>query len=293
MTSLVLGNCVTEIPANAFASSSKLASVTLGSGLTEIPANAFKGCALTEVVVPSNITTIGENAFENNKLTNVIIGCGTAQIDNNAFANNNGIATINVTAVEPPVATDDVFTTQNAQLNVLRDSREAYENAVCWYQFEGTDLVPISVFKILNEPVPANAPARAAGNNPAGKQIQFTATAEPANASLKDYIFWESSDPEVATVDNNGLVTLGAKQGSAKITARTLYADVVASATVESNGNVSSGIDDIFVDNADVARPNDIYNLQGVCLKHNATQADIDALAPGLYIIAGKKVLVK
>ena len=39
--------------------------------------------------------------------------------------------------------------------------------------------------------------------------------------------------------------------------------------------------------------PNDICNLQGVCLKRNASQDDIDALAPGLYIIAGEKVLVK
>lgn len=36
-----------------------------------------------------------------------------------------------------------------------------------------------------------------------------------------------------------------------------------------------------------------LYNLQGVCLKRNATQDDVDALAPGLYIIGGKKVLVK
>jgi len=40
-------------------------------------------------------------------------------------------------------------------------------------------------------------------------------------------------------------------------------------------------------------RPNDIYNMQGVCLKRNASQDDINALVPGFYIIGGKKVVVK
>ena len=39
--------------------------------------------------------------------------------------------------------------------------------------------------------------------------------------------------------------------------------------------------------------PADIFNLQGVCIKNNAMQSDIDALAPGIYIIRGKKVMVK
>ncbi|MCM1318468.1 MAG: leucine-rich repeat protein [Bacteroides sp.] len=289
-TNIEFGNLFTEITENFMANTTSLESVKFGTGISEIPANAFKGCSLSEIVIPSNITTIGESAFENNKLTNVIIGCGTAEIGNNAFAYNNSIAAINVTAVEPPVATDDVFSTQDAQLNVLKESREAYENAVCWYQFEGLDLVPVSVFKILNESVPS----RAADAN--AKQLQFTVSVEPANASLKEYIFWESSNPAVATVDNNGLVTFtDATEGTAEITAKTLYDGVVASATVTAEGTL--GIDGVIFDAndgaADSVRPNDIYNLQGVCLKRNASQADIDALAPGFYIVGGKKVLVK
>lgn len=39
--------------------------------------------------------------------------------------------------------------------------------------------------------------------------------------------------------------------------------------------------------------PADIFNLQGVCVKNDAMQSDIDDLAPGIYIIGGKKVMVK
>lgn len=50
-----------------------------------------------------------------------------------------------------------------------------------------------------------------------------------------------------------------------------------------------TGISDITAD----AAPQDVHTLQGVCVKRDATQADIDALPAGLYIIGGKKVYVK
>lgn len=38
---------------------------------------------------------------------------------------------------------------------------------------------------------------------------------------------------------------------------------------------------------------NDIYNLQGMCIKREATQEDVKALPPGMYIIGNKKIIVK
>ena len=280
------GNLVTEI----MSWNSDITSVTFGSGIKSIPANAFNGAKLRSVVIPSNVTSIGENAFKDNRISQITIGCGTTEIGANAFAGNNDIATINVTAVEPPVATDDVFSTQNAQLNVLEESRSAYENADCWYQFEGISLVPVTVLEILKEDTSASRAEALADN-----QIKFSVKVEPADASLKEYIFWESSNPAVATVDGKGVVTFtGATEGTADIIARSLYADAFASCTVTADGDIQLGIDDIIGDGAaDSVRPNDIYNLQGVCLKRNASQADIDALSPGFYIVGGKKVLVK
>ncbi len=52
-----------------------------------------------------------------------------------------------------------------------------------------------------------------------------------------------------------------------------------------------SGIENVVVGDAERGATN-IYNMQGVCVKHNATQADIDALSPGIYIVNGKKLLV-
>ena len=47
------------------------------------------------------------------------------------------------------------------------------------------------------------------------------------------------------------------------------------------------------VEASDICLPADIYTLQGVCLKRQASQSDVEALSPGIYIIGGKKVVVK
>ena len=50
-----------------------------------------------------------------------------------------------------------------------------------------------------------------------------------------------------------------------------------------------SGVDDLVVA---ANQKNDIYNLQGICVCRGATQADIDGLPSGVYIIQGRKILV-
>jgi len=57
----------------------------------------------------------------------------------------------------------------------------------------------------------------------------------------------------------------------------------------------ASGIEDILVDfdEKEIQRPNHIYNIQGVLFKENATQEDIQLLVPGIYIVGGKKIIVR
>lgn len=55
-----------------------------------------------------------------------------------------------------------------------------------------------------------------------------------------------------------------------------------------------SGIDDVIADEEEnIHAPEGIYNLQGVKLSPTVTEADIKALAPGLYIINGKKTMLR
>ncbi len=114
----------------------------------------------------------------------------------------------------------------------------------------------------------------------AGATVQLTATVAPENAADKA-ITWTSSDEKVATVDANGLVTAVAN-GTATITA-TAANGVKAECVITVKIAVVDGIEAIeAVENAV------IYTITG-----KAVQGDVKTLERGIYIINGKKVLVK
>ncbi len=58
-----------------------------------------------------------------------------------------------------------------------------------------------------------------------------------------------------------------------------------------------AGIGDLRVEDADSATadnaPKDVYNLQGQLIKSLATPDQIKALPAGLYIVGGKKILIR
>ena len=64
-----------------------------------------------------------------------------------------------------------------------------------------------------------------------GDKVTLTATVSPATATNKA-VTWKSSDDDVATVDNEGLVTFHAKTGDATITATTTDGNKTATCTV-------------------------------------------------------------
>lgn len=63
ITSVVIGDAVTKIGANAFMFCNNLASVALGNNLIEIGSYAFYQCAIESLVIPASVTYIGNYAF--------------------------------------------------------------------------------------------------------------------------------------------------------------------------------------------------------------------------------------
>ena len=65
ITSLALGNNVTEIPDQAFLGLKNLTDLTLGTGIQRIGKMAFYGCeGLASLSIPGNVTEIGQQAFD-------------------------------------------------------------------------------------------------------------------------------------------------------------------------------------------------------------------------------------
>ena len=85
---IIIGNRVTTIGQTAFSGCSSLTSVTIPNSVTTIGGYAFSGCtSLTSVTIPNSVTTIGEAAFSNcSSLTSVTIPNSVTTIGGWAFS---------------------------------------------------------------------------------------------------------------------------------------------------------------------------------------------------------------
>ncbi len=109
-----------------------------------------------------------------------------------------------------------------------------------------------------------------------GDTFQLTAEIIPADATYQDLEWWVDDDA-IATVDQNGMVTM-LSEGETTVHVRSAYwNDVEASCHL----NVSTAVEGLIEDNA----PCDVFTTNGVLLKKNANLSEIDRLRPGIYII--------
>lgn len=258
-------------------------SVVIGPFVSHLPEYAFRNCKnLKTIHIPSSVKSIGSYAFDGcSNLESVEIGCGIEYVGENAFGNS--VADVYVTALEPAEASDNSFSNYKSNLWLTPGARCEYMSSInCWWQFNNRkELIVPEEFTVARSEITGDD----------GKQFRAAAIFTPDDVTLP-YVFWHSSDPLAATIDSNGLITIIDSTRGCDITAFNLYAENNI-AVIKVNGG-QQGVKDVYDNNAiNGEYPNDIYNLQGVCLKHNALQEDIDALAPGFYIIAGKKVLVR
>ncbi|CCX47819.1 putative uncharacterized protein [Bacteroides sp. CAG:927] len=292
LESLTIGNSVKEIPSAKFKGVTGLSNLTLGNSLTAIGDEAFGGCtALTEVILPPSVKTIGASAFAgNNKLASIIMGHSVTTIGEKAF-DLCPAQTVSITAQTPPTAPDNTFSNYTGKLYVQgQEAADAYYDAdYCWYQFEG---------HVMIEPTEMKVEGNKTLNGKPGDTFQLTATLYPTDVTLPQ-VFWRSTNPDIAIVDANGLVTLLADMSeimtlaegdddnytrSCKIIAESLYANgPVAEFTIN---DVTTGIEDVTVDGGnesgdiDFSAPVEFYNLQGVRVSDS-----MENLSNGIYIV--------
>lgn len=118
-----------------------------------------------------------------------------------------------------------------------------------------------------------------------GETLTLTATVKPDDATDKT-VTWTSSDETVATV-KDGVVT-AFKPGKATITVTSMSTPSV-SATCEVTVVSATGIAAIMA--ADGTVRADIYSTTGVLVRRAGDS--LAGLKPGIYIVNGKKIVVK
>lgn len=138
-------------------------------------------------------------------------------------------------------------------------------------------------------------------NTQPGDTIQLNAKLAPANVT-QSRLFWRSTNPEIATVDHNGVVAVSNKlatsraegDNTCKIIAESIYANgPVLEVTI--NGGDTGGIEgitDCENDDIDYAHSYDVYGINGVKVGNS-----IEGLEKGVYIIRQgslvKKIAIK
>lgn len=292
LTSVTIPNSVKYILNYAFDGCTGLTSVTFGNSVTDIGMDAFYGCtALTEVILPPSVMRIGRSAFAgNSKLASIIMGHNVSNIGPKAF-DRCPVQTVSITAQTPPNASDDTFSDYSGNLYLQgQQAADAYSRGQnCWHNFQ---------VHVMIEPTEMKVEGDKTLNGKPGDTFQLKATLYPEDVTLPQ-VFWRSTNPGIATVDANGLVTLHADMSdvkalaegdddnytrSCKIIAESLYADgPIAEFTVN---DVTTGIEDVTVDGGnesgdiDFSAPAEIYNLQGVRVSDS-----VENLATGIYIV--------
>lgn len=103
LSSVTIPDSVTSISNNVFVGYSGLTSITLPSSLITIGERAFNSCGLRSITIPDSVTTIVQNAFLGcSGLTSIEIGSGVTTIGDGAFSNCSALTSVTINATTPP-----------------------------------------------------------------------------------------------------------------------------------------------------------------------------------------------
>lgn len=209
----IIPNSVTTIGRVAFLCCGGFTSVTIPNSVTSIGYVAFWGCSgLTSVTIPNSVTSIGYHAFDEcNSLTSLsLIGNGSWNLLDN-MPDVNQIDTINIGkgvtslgnfsfipdvvncyAETPPTCSSSTFSNYDGELHVAVTSIADYFIADYWQNFNN---MVNDLGKLTLDKASANL-------------VQWeTLTLHAAVTYEGDGVIWSTTNPSIATVDENGIVT--------------------------------------------------------------------------------------
>ena len=245
LTDVKLGAGITTIPASAFRHCDALEQLTVPRRVTAIKDNAFKDSVkFSSITIPRSVTSISANAFSYlDKLT--IYGVAGTYAE--TFAKTNSIKFVDRQVSATSASLDQTALTLNKGASgqlMLTVTPEDFTDEVVWKSSDtavvpvsdtglvkavgvGTATIKVSVGKAsasckvtVLQPVTSISLNRSSLTMEATDTFQLQASVYPSNAA-DQRVQWTSSDPAVASVDENGLVT-ALKKGTSTVTAAAL-----------------------------------------------------------------------
>ena len=197
LTSISIPDGVTSIEHQTFSDCSSLTSITIADGVTSMGYEAFRNCSsLTSISIPDGVTSIGNNAFYGcSSLTGVMIPDSVTSISSSAFSRCSNLTKVCLLGETAPTYTFP-FSAGEVTIHCHEFSEIdfwATENGfACVYVEPG---IPETLTIVSGDEIELHLE----------KTLTLCVDTFPLPASKYD-IVWESSAPEVATVEN-GVVT--------------------------------------------------------------------------------------
>ena len=271
LTDVALGEGLTSIPSYMFSNCESLKNIKIPYNVATIGSYAFlNDTAFTEITIPRKTTAINSNAFsypgklniygisgtyaetfanENNiKFTNREVNASKVELNESQITLNEGDTYNFIMSVTPDDFTDAV-TWESTDTDVVTVTETGVIKAVG----TGTATIKLTVGNVSTscritvlQPVTSILLDRSSLSLDSADNYQFSAHIYPSTASNKNVV-WESSDPSVATIDDNGMVT-ALKKGTAKITVKAMDGSNVTDSctvTVRNTTYVCDAVDKI------------------------------------------------
>ena len=267
LTRVIIGNGVTTIGEAAFRSCSHLTSVNIPNSVTTIGGWAFSRCkALTSVTIPNSVTTIGGYAFYNcSALTSVTIPNSVTIIGWSTFKDCSALTSVTI----PNSVT-----------------------TIAWKAFDGCSAltsvtIPNSVTRIDNEAFSecTNLQKVNIGNSvkTMGRRAFYNCTSITQISS--EAVVPPTCEPGVFTNINKSKCKLIVPKNSLDA-----YKQADQWKDFSLIEGSTTGITNTVYNKAGLA---DVYTIDGTKRLSKASTDEINALPKGVYIVNGKKIIIK
>ncbi|MDO4193738.1 MAG: leucine-rich repeat protein, partial [Erysipelotrichaceae bacterium] len=218
LTKVTIPDTVTSIGKSAFSWCTNLTDITLPDGITSIGSSAFSVCSsLSKINIPKNVTFIVASVFSRcSSLISIEIPYGVTNIGGDAFRSCTSLASVTI-----PETMGEIYNGAFTECSAIKD---VYYSGTeeDWQKIKiGSNNTYLLNATIHYKPVALRELQINAEDGEiilhAGENRTLEVTRIPASSA--EQLYWDSSDENTLTVDQNGTVT-AVKSGSAVITVR-------------------------------------------------------------------------